>query len=104
MDPQMRKRSYQSRVVRGAKTDANRLLAKLQHQKDTGRLVGRTRETVASFLEGWLERTAKQRVRERTLHDYRYLIRRYVVPHLASTPYEKGEHGLPLLLVKCFPY
>ncbi len=42
------------------------------------------RQTVAQFLEHWLEHSAKQRVRPRTLDSYRELAKLHVAPELGK--------------------
>lgn len=48
-----------------------------------------TRQTVAQFLQRWLEDVARARVRTRTFDTYEAAVRRHIVPHLGKQPLVK---------------
>ena len=66
-NPGTGKRRYLNRTVRGRKKDAQRVLNELLHAKDLGRLVEPSRMTLSDYLDEWLEVSARQRLRVRTL-------------------------------------
>ena len=75
------KRRYLSRTVHGRKKDAERLLARLLRERDTGELVDAAGTTMDAFLDDWLE-AVKLRVRARTAKDYAGIVERYIRPAL----------------------
>lgn len=92
------KRKYHNRTVKGTKKEAQQYLTKALRDLDTGMFVEPTRQTLADFLEQWLETCVRQRVQERTFDDYKALARRHLVPALghrrlsALTPDEIQTH------------
>jgi integrase len=79
------KRKYLNRTVHGSKKDAQRVLNKLLHQKDTGILVEPSKQTLAEYLNRWLEVAAKPRLRQSTHTDHKYRVDRYILPTLGGT-------------------
>jgi hypothetical protein len=78
------KRRYTSKVVQGSKADARKAAAALTQEVNRGIRVDPGKRTLAAFLEGWLETSAKQRVAENTFRDYGKHLRRHVIPGLGS--------------------
>ncbi|HYD50208.1 MAG TPA: tyrosine-type recombinase/integrase [Terriglobales bacterium] len=76
------KRYYLNRPFHGAKKQAGQLLTKLLRDRDTGALVEPVRTTVSEYLDDWLEKSAKSRVRTRTYDFYKEALNRYIKPHL----------------------
>lgn len=76
------RRRYSSRTVRGTYGAAQRALTKALREVDAGTFVEPCRQTLAEYLERWLETVAKLSVADRTLEDYRARLRRDVVPTL----------------------
>jgi integrase len=72
------KRRYHNHTVRGTKKDAQRYMNGVLRELDLGTFVEPAGETLAAYLDHWLEAAAKPRVRERTYNDYAALLRRYV--------------------------
>ena len=70
-DPATGKRRQQTVTVRATKKDAERRLAELQHQVNTGGFVQPTKLTVGEFLKRWLRDFAAVNVRPGTLDGYR---------------------------------
>jgi integrase len=53
-DPATGKRKQKWETIKGTKREAEKRLAELQHQLNTGEYVKGTKDTVDSFLERWL--------------------------------------------------
>lgn len=73
-----RKRKWHS--VKGTKKDAERRLAELLHQANTGTLIDASKSTVAEWLNDWLEATIKPRKRERTYGAYKTAVANHLNP------------------------
>lgn len=71
------KRKYVTRTF-DRKKDAEKEATRLKRQKDTGTVTAPTRRPLADYLDHWLDNVKAGRIRDRTLADYRGLIRRYV--------------------------
>lgn len=78
------KRLYHNKTIHGSKKVAQEYLTKTLRDLDTGSFVEPSRRSVAEVLTNWLNTTAKQRVRPRTLNDYRWLAERYLIPVLGD--------------------
>ncbi len=76
------KRIHHNKTIKGNKKDAQRYLTKTLREMDTNTFVDASPLTLASFLNQWLENSAKPRVRERTLLDYTRLAQSYIIPSL----------------------
>jgi integrase len=84
------KRVYGSEVVEApSKREADKKLRAKLAERDSGVVVEPTKESVAEYLERWLEQAARQKVRARTLADYRYMIARYVTPNVGAIRLQK---------------
>jgi integrase len=77
-------RLYHNKTVRGTKKDALAYLTKVLREVQTDTFVEASSRTVAEFLTDWLDKSASQRVRPRTLVDYRWLADRYILPALGG--------------------
>lgn len=64
------------------KKEADAWLANQLSDKAAGTFQAPSKETVAEYLRRWLNDTAKNRVRERTLVEYTALVERYIVPNV----------------------
>jgi len=69
-DPTTQKRKQQWVSVKGTKKDADRKLAEMLHQVDTGGYVKPARISVGDYLHQWLGDYARVHVRARTLEGY----------------------------------
>jgi integrase len=69
-----------SRTVRGKKSDANKLLTEKLAELDKGVLIKNEKQTLAEYLEKWLESVARPRVSQRTADGYAALLKRYICP------------------------
>jgi integrase len=78
------KRRYLNRTVHGKKKEAQQELTRLLREKDEGRALRPSRETLGQYLDRWLAVSVAPRVRPRTLSDYRSLLTRYVRPTLGA--------------------
>lgn len=78
------KRRYHNRTIRGTKKDALRYQTSILSDMDRGTFVEPSKETLNSYLDRWLEQSAAVRLRERTLTDYRELLRCHVRPLLGQ--------------------
>ena len=77
-------RKQQWVTVRGTKREAERRLAELIHQMDTGAFVKPTKLTVGSFLQEWLQGYVATNVRAATAEGYRIIVERHLVPALGA--------------------
>jgi len=85
-DPSTGKRRQQWVSVKGNKKDAERKLAELLHQIDTGGFVRPAKVTVAEFLDRWLHDYAWPNLAPRTAEGYEQIIRGHLVPGLGYIP------------------
>lgn len=86
------RRRYESRTVRGTKRQAEAELARMVEKIDRGALPERTTLRLHEWAEWWFENIGRHRLRERTLRDYRELLKRYVKPHrLWGMPLQKVQ-------------
>jgi len=83
------KRRYVAKAVRGSRRDAERVLRELLGEKDSGRLVRPSRQTLAEYLREWLETAAAARVSGRTLAFYRDQVKLYINPDLGAVRLDK---------------
>ena len=78
------KRRYYNKTIQGSKKDAQRYLTEKLSERDTGTFVQPATESVTSYLERWIESSARGRVRPVTLESYHSLLRNYIVPTLGG--------------------
>jgi integrase len=71
-------------TFRGTKRAAERELARLETEVGSGSYVAPVRETVAEFLERWLEAYAKTNTTARTFQRYSDIVRGHLVPALGQ--------------------
>ncbi|MEX2532083.1 MAG: tyrosine-type recombinase/integrase [Gemmatimonadota bacterium] len=76
-DPETGKRTYVTRTF-DRKKDADSEATRLERAKDMGALTQPSKEPLSKYLTRWLDTVKEGRVRARTLHDYRGMVRRYV--------------------------
>lgn len=84
------KRLQKWHTVRGSKRDAERELARLVHELETGAYVEPTKMTVAELLQRWLADYARANVSGKTYERYAEIIRNSLIPAL-------GHHQLTKL-------
>ena len=84
-DAESKKRKYLNRTIHGGLRDAQSHLNKmLENERDFGRNLDSSRQTLNQFLDRWLEVCAKPRLRAKTFQDYEGLLRRYIRPRLGA--------------------
>jgi integrase len=93
-DPATGKHKQQWVSVKGTRKDAEKRLAELLHQIDTGTFMKPGKTTVADYLERWLKDFAQPNLAPRTAEGYEHIIRRHVIPGLGRIPLTqvKPEH------------
>lgn len=87
-DLETKKRNYLNHTIHGGLRDAQAHLNKMLGERDRGRNLDSSKQTLNQYLDRWLEVCAKPRLRAKSLQDYEGLLRRYVRPQL-------GMKGLP---------
>ena len=80
------RRKYLSETVKGNKKDAERVLRERLSANENGGYVPRHKETVAEFLQRWLDTYAATNTSVRTQEGYKGNVSRYIVPSLGSLP------------------
>jgi len=80
------KRQQQWLTIKGTKKEAEKRLAELMHQVDTGRFLKPDNKTVGQYLEQWLEDYARVNVRPRTYERYQEIVEKHLIPALGSIP------------------
>ncbi|MCL0048213.1 site-specific integrase [Dehalococcoidia bacterium] len=93
-DPATGKRKQQWISVKGTKKDAEKRLAEMLHQLDTGNFVKPGKANLGNFLEQWLKDYAWPNLAPRTAEGYEHIIRRHLIPGLGNIPLTqlKPEH------------
>lgn len=93
-DPASGKRKQQWVSIKGGKKDAEKKLAELLHQIDTGYFQKPGKTTVAEFLKRWLAEYARPNLSPRTYEGYETIVRRHLIPKLGSVTLTglKPEH------------
>ena len=94
IDPSTGKRKQQWVSVKGTKKDAEKKLAELLHQLDTGTFIKPDKTTLGGFLERWLKDYAWPNLAPRTAEGYENIIQRHLIPSLGNMPLTqlKPEH------------
>lgn len=78
------KRRQKWHAVRGTKKDAERELARLLHEMNTGSYVEPSRLTLSEYLDRWMSDYAQHSVSAKTLERYRSIIDRHIGPALGT--------------------
>ena len=86
-DEQGRRRSRS--VTCKTKREAERELARILHEIETGQYLQPETITVAEYLQRWLSDAAKPSVRRATYSRYEVAVRRHITPALGSMPLQK---------------
>ena len=84
IDPTTGKRKQQWVSVKGTKKEAEKRLAELLHQLDTGSFVKPGKVSCAEYLKRWLKDYAWPNLSPRTVEGYETIIRCHIVPRLGS--------------------
>ena len=83
-DPATGKRKQQWISVKGTKKVAEKRLAEMLHQLDTGIFTRPGKTTLAEFLERWLKDYVWPNLAPRTAEGYEHIIRRHLIPGLGN--------------------
>ncbi|MFC2068367.1 tyrosine-type recombinase/integrase, partial [Chloroflexota bacterium] len=88
------KRKQQWISVKDTKKNAEKRLAELLHQLDTGTFMKPEKTTLADFLDQWLKDYAYVNLAPRTAEGYETIIRQHLIPKLGRIPLTqiKPEH------------
>lgn len=78
------KRRQQWITVKGSKRDAERELSKILHHLDTGVYVKPAKDTLAAYLERWLQDYAKPNLTPRSYERYESITRVHLIPNLGT--------------------
>jgi integrase len=80
--------------IKGTKKEAEKRLAELLHQLDTGTFMKPGKTTLGEFLERWLKDYVWPNLAPRTAEGYEHIIRRHLIPTLGNIPLTqlKPEH------------
>jgi integrase len=81
-DLETKKRTYLNQTIHGGLRDAQAHLNKMLGERNRGRRLDSSKQTLNQYLDRWLELCAKPRLRAKSLKDYQGLLRRYVRPGL----------------------
>src|SRR3990172_4346642 len=85
-DPKNGKYKYQWVSVKGTKKDAERRLAEILHQIDTGTFTKPGKATLADYLAQWLKDYCWPNLSPRTAEGYEYIVRCHLIPALGKIP------------------
>ena len=88
-DPQTGKRRQLWRSVKGAKKEAQALLVRLLHQRDTGIDAPPGKLTVGEYLKRWLIEYARPNTAPKTFRRYEQIVRVHLLPTLTGIPLTK---------------
>lgn len=78
------KKRFHIKTVKGTKKAALQYAREVEAAISTGNYAEPTKQSVREFLTNWLDGTASQRLRERTLASYRKLVCTYIIPALGE--------------------
>ena len=85
-DAETKKRKYLNKTIHGGLRDAQAHLNRMLSERDLGRNLDSSKQTLNQYLDRWLEVCAKPRLRAKSFQDYEGLLRRYVRPQLGMKP------------------
>lgn len=83
-DPETRKRKYIGKFIHGGLRPAQAHLNRMLAERDLGRNIRSSRQTVGQYLNHWLDICARLRLRAKSFRDYRSLLARYVRARLGE--------------------
>ena len=85
-DPETGKRKQQWQGVKGTKKEAEKRLAELLHQLDTGTFMKPRKTTLGEYLETWLKDYCEANLAPNTTQTYAWFIDRHIKPALGQIP------------------
>jgi integrase len=83
-NPVTRKRRYIGKFIHGGLRSAQAHLNRMLAERDLGRNICSSRQTLSMYLDHWLNICARPRLRVKSFRDYSTLLARYVRPRLGS--------------------
>lgn len=81
-DPDTQKRKYVAKSIHGGLRDAQAHLIRMLTERDLGRNIRSSRQTLDQYLDHWLDISARLRLRLRSYRDYVSLLKRYIRPRI----------------------
>ena len=78
------KRLEHTETIKGSKQEAKDAASEIERSLRRGTYVEPNKVTVAQFMDEWLEKSAKLRLKSRTYQDYRKIVDTYVRPKLGA--------------------
>jgi len=98
-DPETGKRQYVGKCIHGGLRAAQAHLNKMLAERDLGRNIRSSRQTLGQYLDHWLDICARPRLRAKSFRDYTSLLARYIRPRLGTRPLgELSAAEMPRLL------
>lgn len=88
-DEQTGKRLYRTETVHGTKKEAEQVLRDMVSRYEGGGLVNSERVSLNAYLQEWLRVAKKNKVGDRTFHNYSAHIERYVAKSIGPLPLSK---------------
>ena len=85
-DRETRRRKYVGKFIHGGLRSAQAHLNRMLSERDLGRNIRFSRQTVGQYLDHWLDICARPRLRAKSFRDYWSLLARYVRPRLGARP------------------
>jgi hypothetical protein len=85
-DTETRKRKYIGKFIHGGLRAAQAHLNRMLAERDLGRNIRSSRQTLGQHLDHWLDTCARPRLRAKSFRDYSTLLARYVRPRLGARP------------------
>jgi hypothetical protein len=82
-----------NQTLHGGLRDAQSHLNKMLSERDRGRNLNSSKQTLNQYLYRWLEVCAKPRLRPKSYQNYEGLLRRYVRPADRITLSRNLDHG-----------
>jgi integrase len=83
-DPETRRRKYIGKFIHGGLRSAQTHLNSMLAERDLGRNIRSSRQTVSQYLDHWLSICARPRLRAKSFRDYRTLMAGYVRSRLGE--------------------
>ena len=78
------KRNRKYETVKGSKKEAQKVLRQRLQERDEGRSVNRSKETVQAYIERWLIKYVAKHCTARTEFGYRTMLTRYIHPAIGN--------------------
>lgn len=99
-NPETRNRKYISKTIHGRMRAAQAHLNRMLSERDLGRNIGSSRQTLGQYLDHWFDICARPRLRAKKFRDYSRLLARYARPQLGLRPLGDMLGGRPTALLR----